>query len=31
MIARPQIFDKELGLTIMKNLEEPYYDFIKPK
>lgn len=29
MIAKPQVFDKELGLTIMNNLEEPDYDFIK--
>jgi hypothetical protein len=29
MIAKPQIFDKELGMTILKNLEEPDYDFIK--
>ena len=30
LIAKPLKFDRELGLTIMKNLEEPDYDFIKP-
>jgi len=29
LIAKPQIFDKELGLTILKNLEEPVNNFIK--
>lgn len=30
LIAKPLKFDRELGLTIIKNLEEPDYDFIKP-
>jgi hypothetical protein len=31
MIAKPQKFDKKLGLSIIKNLLEPDYDFINPK
>jgi hypothetical protein len=30
LIAKPIKFDKQLGLTILKNLGEPDNNFIKP-
>ncbi len=30
LIAKPQPFDKTIGLTIMKNLQDPDYEIIKP-